>query len=151
MVNTCCVPGCKTSYRSVQSDHVKTAIFQFPKYEELRRKWIRAIPRQDWVPTNSSRVCDKHFHQKDFNMTSTDSHRNRRTARESQALERPRLDPSAIPQVFPNLPSYFSSSAPVSRSGKSTSSARTQSENVRIENMNKDFLGQQVCVLYLYC
>ena len=86
MVNTCCVPGCKTDHRSVQDDEEKPVLYQFPRNEELRHKWIRAIPRQNWNPTNCSRVCSKHFHKKDFRTTSTDSRSSRRNARKSQVL-----------------------------------------------------------------
>ena len=44
MVFTCCVPGCNTGYRSNKSKE-KVSLFIFPKDEDMRQKWIRAIPR----------------------------------------------------------------------------------------------------------
>ena len=144
MMNTCCVPRCKTGYRSVQNDEEKPALYQFPRNEELRHKWIRVTPTQNWNPTNCSRVCFKHFHEKDFRTTSTDSRSSRRNARKSQVLQRTRLNADAIPQIFPNLPSYLTTAASIPCSVNSTSSARREKENALIENLNADFLEQQV-------
>lgn len=38
----CIVPGCKSNYKS--QDEFTTS-FNFPKDQELREKWYRAIPR----------------------------------------------------------------------------------------------------------
>ena len=37
MVNTCCIPGCKTGYKS-HKNHPKTALFQFPSKKVLKNK-----------------------------------------------------------------------------------------------------------------
>lgn len=52
MPHACCVPACNGNYRNGP----KVRVFNFPKDGELRRKWIRAIVREDFVPTNHSRV-----------------------------------------------------------------------------------------------
>lgn len=52
MPNTCSVPNCKGNYRS----GVKVPVFSFPKNEELRRKWVIAIRRNDFTPTKNARV-----------------------------------------------------------------------------------------------
>ena len=72
MVNKCCVYGCKSNYEvrtkafmesKVKVPHVPT--FSFPKNETLRAAWIRKIANKNMNVTNNSRVCIKHFHEKD--------------------------------------------------------------------------------------
>lgn len=52
MPNKCCVPRCRGNYKNGS----KVRIFRFPKDEELRQKWIRAIPRENFLPTENTRV-----------------------------------------------------------------------------------------------
>lgn len=35
--------------------------FRFPKDSKKRKAWVRAINRDEWVPTEFSRVCSEHF------------------------------------------------------------------------------------------
>ena len=48
----CCVPNCKGNYATGP----KVSTFAFPKDENLRGKWIQAIKRIDFIPTNTSKV-----------------------------------------------------------------------------------------------
>ena len=64
MVNSCCVPGCRTSYKSNKS-FKKVALFKFPTDIELCNKWVKAIPRKNWKSCNSHRVCAKNFCKED--------------------------------------------------------------------------------------
>jgi len=141
MTVTCCVPGCKTGYRSNKNPE-KIATFQFPKDKNLRQKWIRAIPRKDWIPTNSSRVCAKHFCTNDFLVTSTDNKLKRKNSRTDQKLQRRRLKKAAIPRIFPGLAAYLTSATPATRSANCSSSARIEKINASIENTNNEFLAQ---------
>ena len=70
MVYTCCVPHCKTGYRSHKANK-KIQLFKFPIDVVLHRKWMSAIPRQDWTVNNSHRVCANHFYRNDFQTTTT--------------------------------------------------------------------------------
>lgn len=80
MVYTCCVPQCKTGYKSNDTDE-KIALFQFPKDDNFKKKWINSIPRKDWVVTSSHRVCKLHFEDTDFVQESCDRKTRRRNAR----------------------------------------------------------------------
>ena len=40
-------------------------VFKFPSIEELRQKWLQNIPRKFDKITPSTRVCIKHFENKD--------------------------------------------------------------------------------------
>ncbi|KAM4740444.1 uncharacterized protein FYW61_002183 [Anableps anableps] len=58
----CCVPLCQASsrYNSVLS------FFSFPADDELRRRWVVAIRRNNFVITHHTRVCSRHFNREDF-------------------------------------------------------------------------------------
>ena len=44
MVYKCCVPNCKTEYAfSISKDIL---VFHFPKNVDLKKKWIKAIPKK---------------------------------------------------------------------------------------------------------
>lgn len=53
----CSVPRCSASakYNSVLS------FFTFPKEDDLRRKWVTNIRRDNFIITNNTRVCSRHF------------------------------------------------------------------------------------------
>lgn len=58
MPNKCCVPACSSNYRTGE----KVQVFSFPKDEVLRTKWLRAIPRKDFVPTENNKVRNYLLH-----------------------------------------------------------------------------------------
>lgn len=60
MVNKCCVVGCNSNYVGGET----VPVFGFPKDEDLKNLWIRFVNRKDWVATNSSVICLKHFDNK---------------------------------------------------------------------------------------
>ena len=70
---SCCVSGCKSNYKK---DEPNVTVFKFPSIGKLREKWLQNIPRQIDKITQSTRVCIKHFEDKDvhsFNIhTNTD-------------------------------------------------------------------------------
>ncbi|KAH7955475.1 hypothetical protein HPB52_000925 [Rhipicephalus sanguineus] len=39
----------------------KIQVFSFPKDGDALNKWLRAIPRKDFVPTSCTKVCAGHF------------------------------------------------------------------------------------------
>ena len=49
MVNKCVVPGCKTGYKLKEDQNFKmppnVTTHAFPKEPELKKRWLRAIPR----------------------------------------------------------------------------------------------------------
>lgn len=136
MVFKCCVSNCKVGYDKHKTTE-KVAIFKFPSDRKFCEKRIKAIPRQNWVVTDSMRVCEKHFHPEDFQDTSADTNTRRR--RDTPKLQRRRLKSTAIPRIFPDLPSYLSSSADVPRPTSSTSSSsRIALENARIQDLKEE-------------
>lgn len=59
----CCVVNCTSGYKS---NSEKISKFCVPKNPELRAKWAKAIPRKDFVLTDKTYVCSKHFHKDDI-------------------------------------------------------------------------------------
>lgn len=57
MPQKCCVPGCNGNYQNGP----KVSVFGFPKDVSLRQKWLKAIPRDNFEPTNNTKVCEAHF------------------------------------------------------------------------------------------
>ena len=136
MVGTCCVPGCKTGYKS-QKNSEKYSLFGFPADENLKQKWIAAIPRKNWVVSKNHKVCSRHFSSDDIQTTSIDSHDKRRCDRSSPTLQIQRLKQKAVPKIFPDLPKYLAVASSKPRSGLSSSAARQlqsdKATNERIE------------------
>ena len=58
----CCIPGCKSNYKK---DEPNVTVFKFPSIEELKQKWLQNIPIKFAKITPSTRVCIKHFEDKD--------------------------------------------------------------------------------------
>ena len=53
MVNKCCVPNCTSNYDSKKEAGLVTC---FPSKEELKKKWIRKIPRENLIISKHT-VC----------------------------------------------------------------------------------------------
>ncbi|KAJ8368735.1 hypothetical protein SKAU_G00087630 [Synaphobranchus kaupii] len=58
----CCVPQCTASakFNSVLSFHT------FPKEKELEKTWVAKIRRDNFIITNHTRVCSRHFQSTDL-------------------------------------------------------------------------------------
>lgn len=67
MPNRCVVPNCRGNYRLGP----KVSSFSFPKANELLSIWIRAIKRENFVPTKHSKVCELHFRPEDIKRESS--------------------------------------------------------------------------------
>ena len=65
MVNSCSVYGCKSNYDTKDKGNY-VPIFNFPGDSEKRAEWIRKIPNKNLKVTKNSRVCIKHFEEKDI-------------------------------------------------------------------------------------
>ena len=143
MVYTCCVPACKTGYKSVKGND-QIPLFRFPKDEECRKKWMNAIPRQQWTLSDSHRVCAKHFSDDNIQYVSVDSRINAKLSDDNpKILKHKRLKPTAVPSIFSDLPNYLSKPSPAPRStNASTASSRRLKENSKILRQNEEFLKE---------
>ena len=59
MPRRCCVPACRGNYTTEE----KVSSFHFPRDEDLKGKWIRAIHRDNFTPTIHS-VVSYHYEYK---------------------------------------------------------------------------------------
>ena len=137
----CCVPNCRSGYKS-ESDNSsgKISFFSFPTDPNLRAQWIKAIPR-DFEPTPNSRVCCLHFYPSDFVKTTQDTNatrKRRRSISSNEVLQRLHLKPTAFPQIFPNCPSYFTTAHSSPRKSSASSSSRHLNEEARISRMEEE-------------
>ena len=85
---------------------------QFPSDESMKRSWVSALHRADFVPTSSSKVCSLHF-------TTDDYVPGRRNI----------LKADAVPSIFPTFPVHLQGQRSRRRSGRSSSSSRLEAEN----------------------
>lgn len=115
MPRRCCIPGCKVNYDSTLKETGKCeSTFAFPKDPEQVEKWLKAIPRKDWQPSNSSVVCSNHFCNSDilryheFSLPSGEV--------KKVPLKYPKLSKDAVPRFFKNLPKYLSNTKVQNRS-----------------------------------
>jgi hypothetical protein len=60
----CCVPLCKGNYG--YGDAPNVTVFSFPQDQELKKKWLKAIPCADLIPKKFSKVCQLHFKVEDI-------------------------------------------------------------------------------------
>lgn len=129
---TCCVPGCRSGYRSCTE---KASLFCLPSDREQRDRWKRAIPRQETGAFNfeskAVRVCEKHFDTTDI--IRADEFR---ISGQSVLLQRekPKLRVGAIPRIFENLPAYLTKPKPRSRSQRENPPAKRR----RVSSPNND-------------
>nr|CAH7754585.1 unnamed protein product [Callosobruchus chinensis] len=81
-------------------------MFGFPSDPILRQKWLAAVPRENFTPVSSSKVCNLHFIPE--HLVWTVSQQDSKTGKiVSAPLIKPRLYKNAVPSVFPNCPKYF--------------------------------------------
>ena len=109
---------CRGNYRKCKgvSDEVDNSVFRFPKDTERRAEWIRRIPQANLdveTVTDNMVVCERHFDSRFIIRTHS------ATLADGSVVSSPRdspiLDKDAIPTIFPNVPSYLSSTAPQKR------------------------------------
>ncbi|KAH9645026.1 hypothetical protein HF086_003356, partial [Spodoptera exigua] len=77
----CSVPSCSN-----------TANHGFPKNLTLRKRWLKAIRRTDFVPRNGARICRSHFQDSDYVKISDYT---------GLRLQHRFLKKSAVPSIFP--------------------------------------------------
>ena len=102
------MPGCKSNYKSADA-----SAFSFPKDEQRRQQWMRAIHRKDFTPTENTIVCSKHF-EKRFIITEDSMTRADGTVVTAKR-GRPSLHKDACPTIFENQPKYMSKEIPAPR------------------------------------
>ncbi len=131
------------------------SFYAFPHDSNMKDKWLRAIKRidkdkygklQDYVPTQSSRVCSLHFHYNDFVRESNDTNVTRSAKRPKTELKILKLKPSAVPRIFEHYPSYLTSSSTIPDSApcsSATASARLEKEEEKLRVLESEFIEKE--------
>ena len=101
------------------------------KYPSLRLQWIKAVPEADFVPKNSTRLCELHFNADDFKEERTDTNVSRGKARGS-LLQR-ELKDDAVPHLWPGYAGYKSKKVAKRRSLTTSSEGRAQKEKASLQ------------------
>lgn len=141
MPRKCCVPNCKSNYKSNQSVG-SISTFSFPKDEQLKKQWLRVIPRQDWSPTKYSAVCSLHF--RNHEILKFETQKNLDGTQVDIPLKYPTLKPGSVPSIFPNLPKYLSSST-TANVRKNPQDRRDESLKARVKQLD-DFMKADIIV-----
>ncbi|XP_068085668.1 THAP domain-containing protein 5 isoform X2 [Anabrus simplex] len=102
MPQKCSVPNCKGNYRTGP----KVSVFSFPTDDSERAKWLRAIRRDDFVPSQNAKVCELHFKTHEVEWT-TSMYDEKNGKLLTAPLSHPRLVKGAVPSQFPNCPEYL--------------------------------------------
>jgi len=59
-VKNCCAVGCKNEFVYKQSSG-KLSFHKFPANKALRSKWIAAVKRENWMPSEYDQICSEQF------------------------------------------------------------------------------------------
>ncbi|MCP4487124.1 MAG: THAP domain-containing protein [Gammaproteobacteria bacterium] len=140
----CAAFGCRSGYDNTNNESGENPIsmFSFPrKNPEILDIWLRRIRRENYVVTESSRLCSLHFVESDYLVERVDTRKSR--LQKSPARIRKRLKDDAMPTIFPNMPSYYSTNKTPTASARSTRThreARHQQLFSTMEATSEDFL-----------
>eukprot|EP00096_Caligus_rogercresseyi_P005279 TRINITY_DN2045_c0_g2_i1.p1 TRINITY_DN2045_c0_g2~~TRINITY_DN2045_c0_g2_i1.p1 ORF type:complete len:334 (-),score=62.62 TRINITY_DN2045_c0_g2_i1:133-1134(-) len=123
--STCSVTNCKTGYRSIKttSTDFKPARHSFPTNEEMRNKWIAAIPNGKSINVNNAIVCSLHFTSEDYRTQGLTC---------GQNLELRLLKRTAVPSIFPRRDPALNLPKAIRR--KNESSLRSE-EMIQLNNV----------------
>ena len=88
MVSSCTVYGCKNRWTK-EKPNLK--FHSYPKDPQRRRRWLHAVKRVNFDPSDQVKICSEHFLQSDYKQR-------------EDLSSRFFLKDNAIPSVFPALP-----------------------------------------------
>ncbi|XP_040583104.1 uncharacterized protein [Lepeophtheirus salmonis] len=114
----CYCPGCNSNTKSGKKgktdpddgneDKRRLSFHSLPKDEDLREKWLRLIPRENWKPSKYAKICNKHFEDSCFETETCDKNIYRKKT--ISKLRRRKLKPYALPTQFPGFSSDYAES-----------------------------------------
>ncbi|XP_052873495.1 zinc finger protein 480-like [Anopheles cruzii] len=114
MGRKCCVPRCCSNYDAIiKRGHAGISTFKFPRDPTLRERWIKAVPKTNWIPSKEACICINHFHPEDI-----------------LKYDKPaKLKQNAVPTLFgDNLMNVQSKLAPKSSGGTTRTTKSSQIE-----------------------
>ena len=95
----CCIPGCKSNFDGRE----KVSLFRFPKDDLRRNQWLKSIDRKNFLPSDSSVVCERHFSQ--HFIIRNDFKREKDGTISCVKRYNPKLSDEAFPSIFSGRPS----------------------------------------------
>nr|CAD7206195.1 unnamed protein product [Timema douglasi] len=93
MVASCSAYNCQERY--VKGGDI--TFHSFPKNEELKKKWVLLTRRQNFIPTQASKLCSKHF--------TSDCFDNDSQCQSTTIRKKTKLKQDAVPSIF-NFPRF---------------------------------------------
>ena len=87
MVSSCTVFGCKNRWTK-EKPIVK--FHSYPKDPERRKRWLHAVRRVNFDPSDHVKICSEHFLKSDY--------------KQREDLNKMMLQDDAVPSIFPALP-----------------------------------------------
>ena len=57
MVKSCCAIGCRRKFKKGNA----ISFYKFPSESSRRARWIAAVRQKSWIPSQSTKICSKHF------------------------------------------------------------------------------------------
>ena len=100
MPNKCSASGCRSGYKNHNTDG-SISFHSYPlNNPELLEKWVKANPREFFIPAKHSKICSIHFVDDDFVFDSKDS--NNRRLKGVKRLQNRYLKSEAVPSIFLN-------------------------------------------------
>lgn len=91
----CVAYGCNNRKKKTEDVGRTISFHRFPTDPNLREKWIRAIRRDNWQPSNHSRICSDHFKESEYDLSSP---------------FRKYLNKDAVPSVIRTFPPHLQAS-----------------------------------------
>ena len=136
MPDSCVAPNCTTNSenRKLPKDQ-RTSVHRFPANLGIRKRWVNAVSITNFVSSQYSALCAKHFRPTDFFTESADSNSTRKKRKDDQgSLVRRKLYEDAIPTIWPGCPESLTKAAPVPRpTVLALSAVREEREQIRNE------------------
>lgn len=138
MPNRCAANGCINN----ASKNSTCTLHRFPLGNaDLLKLWMHRLSRENFVPTQHSRLCSRHFKDSDFRTDISDKNFRRMKRRVGDRVTRLRrkLKSGAVPSIFTESPPCSSTALPGRRmTERATASARRERLNANFDRMEAD-------------
>ena len=101
----CMAKNCNSG-RTKEGWRSRVVLYRFPKSPRISNRWIKGLRLSKWTPKPSSVLCSLHFEEDCF-MPGTFN----------DPLQRPKLNPKAVPTIFDHGKKKTARKLPKDRSG----------------------------------
>ena len=102
----CTAKNCNSGRSKEPPDATRVVLYKFPKSARISNRWIRGLRLRKWTPTPNSVLCSLHFEENCFVPGTF-----------NDPLQRPKLNPKAVPTIFDHGKKKTARKPPKDRSG----------------------------------